>query len=275
MKKRLGVIAINKAEFEPYKASFPECHFHFSKNMIEFIQLVGSQKIDLIVFLEAPELIKSIKYLRGKTQFSKTPFLILYKNDNFTLASPHKDTFLKAYKMDNDLFMNILDFLGQLEDPKSFEKAFTIESSNLETAFINAIKSKMGQAQDFIARPATDDEMHSSFYCQQSAEISTHLFWVKYNARILQEGNLAFTEMFKNFSDQEKEEMSEQMLSLVMSNFQAELKKPLQKSGAVPFPPSDELEFAERKDFVKTAKNTALVFESSTSRWVLEMTQYI
>jgi hypothetical protein len=275
MKKRIGVIAEVKEKFENYKSCFPDAHFHFGKNVIEFFQIIGSQKPDLVIFLDTPEVIKSVKFLRGKAAFATTPFLILFSEDNFSIPTPHRDAYLRSYQLNADLFMNILDFLGQLENPKSLETPFTLDRQKLENDFIGAIKKKMGQSENFTVRIATDDELHARFYCQQAAEVSTHLFWVKYNARILEEGNPAFEMMLKNFSDEEKEQISNQMLSLVMQDFQNEMMKPVIKSGAVPFPPTDRLEFEDRKAFVKTAKNTALIFESASCRWILEMTQYI
>lgn len=275
MKKRVGVISEAKESFEPYKNCFPDSHFHSAKNVIEFTQVIGTQKPDLIIFINTPEVIKSVKFLRGKAAFATTPVLILFSNDNFSIPTPYRDAYLRSYKMDSNLFMSVLDLLGKLENPKLFETPFTLDRQKLENDFISAIKKKMGQNENFIVRNATDDEMHGRFYCQQAAEVSTHLFWVKYNARILEDGNPSFEMMLKSFSEEEKEQISNQMLSLVMQDFQNEIMRPIIESGAVPFPSSEKLEFEDRKAFVKTAKNTALVFESPSCRWILEITQYI
>jgi len=280
MKNRIGVITTSKDNFAKISGTFPDGHFHYAKNVMEFVQIIGSQKPDLIIF-HAPDmtteadLLSSLKFLRSKATFQKTPVLILSVENGQKIKTPFRDPLIRSFHINDNLFLDLLDFLGTLKNPENLEKPFQLDGGVLENAFTTALQKKMGLTSQIQVRPATDDEMHASFFCQTSSEISTSLFWVKFTARILESGNPAFAEMFRSFSESEKDEMSEKLLSSIMIEFRDGLLSPVQKAGAIPFPGSDELEFEQRKPFVKSAINRALVFESEVCRLVLESTQYI
>lgn len=278
MKNRIGVIIANKERFDT--SLFPDSHFHFATNVMDFYQIIGSQKPSLIVLqgMESDtenDLMTSLRYLRKKSDFAKTPILLLTEKADFRLKGPIQDAYLRAFAVGEKMFLKLIDFLVRTKDPESLAKPFRMDEKYLEESFASAMKKRMGLSSDFTVREPSDDERHASFFCQLSAEIPTSLFWVKFSVRILEEGNPAFQKMMEHYTDEERELMSTNLLTLIMDDFRKQLEVPIVKEGAVTFPPSDELEFEDRKAFVKGAKNRSLIFQSDVCCLLFESTQYI
>lgn len=283
MKQRIGVISCAKEAFVDVKPVFPDAHFHLAANVLDFYQIIRTQKPNLVIFhafdlpMPPPEtdLTASINYLRKKPEFQRTPFMILHYKPEFSLPYPMKDPLLRAFQAGDNLFLRTLDFVVKCQNPESLEDSFQIADNVVEEAFTSALSKRMGLSTQFSINEATDDEAHASFFCQKSNEISTTRFWVRYTARILEEGNPAFVAMFKNFSEQEREEMSNRLLDMVMADFTGKLEELVKKDGGLPFPPSDKLEFEHRRPFIKTAINKSQVFRSDVCCLLLETTRYI
>lgn len=280
MKNRIGVITTSREAFAKISGSFPEAHFHFASNVLQFHQMIGSQKPGLMVFhaLDASteaDLVASIRFLRGKSGFQSIPFLILHVEKVFRVKMPFVDPALRSFQINESLFVKLLDFYANLNSPDYFAQKFKLSPETLEKSFQHALRSRLNIKGDFTVRSATDDEMHTRFFCQQSGEVSTSLFWAKYTGRLLEEGNPVLVEMFKSFTGNEKEEMMEKLLAKIMKDLTNEVENQLDEVGALSFLNSEDLAYELRKPFLKSAVNRALIFETNTCRVVLEYTQYI
>lgn len=281
MKERIGVVSWVQDGFEPYKQMFPDTHFHVATTVMDLYVILRSHKPYLIVFIgfDTPgvegDLYSSMLYLRKKAEYSRTPFLVLPQDPKFTLKRPFRDLLVRTFPTGDGLFLRMVEFVARARTPEALEAPYQLDANMVEKSLAAAAQKKLGVSSDFEIRPATDDEAHAQFICQQSVEIPTSRFWVRYTIRILEDGNPAFMAMFKNFTDEERETLSEQLLQKVIQEFMIDIDAAIKKEGAVAFLPSDSLEFEDRKPFIKSAINKTLIFKNDACCLLLDSTQWI
>lgn len=279
-KSRIGVVTGSRAEFEKMASNFPDAYFYYGSTVLDLYQKFAPQKPDFVVFhaLEKaaePDLPTSLRYLRGKSEFKRKPFLLLLQDPEFRFKQVMNDPLVRAFSLGSQLFLKIVDFLVATKNVDNLEQAFVLDDGQLCQTFGSAAAKRMGLKEKFETRQATDDETRSSFLFQHTSEISTNLLWVRFSARILEEGNPIFVKMLENYSEEEREDMAKQLIGLIMNDLGADIGRLLDDRGAVRFAHSDEMDFEQRKPFVKTATTRSFVFQSPACNLLFEVTKYI
>ncbi|PWU17154.1 MAG: hypothetical protein C5B49_09500 [Bdellovibrio sp.] len=282
VKERAGVITTHKDEFKQIETVFPDVVLSYAPNVLDYLRSIGQRKPLYIIFYKceketegSEDLYSSYCYLRSKRDFAETPIFFLYEDKDFRIHHPLNDPFARAFLLTDQLFLQIVDFLVLTRNKERFRDAFVPDQGNAERRFAASAKHRMGLESDFSIRDATADETHASFFGQKSFEISTNLFWAKFAARILEEGNPAFVKMVKGLSDSENAQVSDELLGLIFDDFRKELMVELIQRGAVPFLSSEEMEFEDRKPFIKAQRSAARLYVSEVCSLLLETTRYI
>lgn len=277
LKLRLGLISPQREDLLKIKENFPDVTIVHAKNIIEFIPIAGNNRIDAIIFLDQGNLGAEMRnihsFLRSKSVMSKIPCLILSEKEDFAIDHLILDTNLRFYNSRGGVFLPVLNFLTAVQDQISAKNI--LNHDQIYSSFSKALTIRLGQGSEFSHRPATEDELRSSFFCQKSDEISSNLIWVKFVARILNDKSKGLKEMFSSFTEEEIEETTEKILSTAFDEFKVELKKSAQEQGALFLPSIDNLKPADRSVLIKQGRSTAVLFESSVCCVVLEEIRYI
>ncbi len=276
MKIRIGLITEDKTAQDQIKKDFENIHIYQAPNVMDFYQVVGTNKIDAIVVTGDQKLAKEFpsyySYIRQKSQFNSTPVAFICSQpllNNY----PISDTLVRSYTMDGGYFMALIDFLRVIQDSQAITKV--IDNKKIETIFLKAMSKKVGLGQNFSSRPATDEEAHSEFLIQHSDEIATNLLWVKFSARILMSGSKTLLQLLKSISEEEQSKLAKQIITAVFTEFHAEMVALLNKEGALFFSKSEAIPVAEKTPYLKKSKSQALLFESSYCSFLVEFNRYI
>ena len=276
MKLRIALISANRDDQLKLKKEFPDLYIHHGRNVLELVQTLPNQPIEAVVFMSDDSLSKDFNsfynYLRSKPNLKKAPVAIL-TDSRIQLPTPVKDPLVRMFTKELGIIIPLMDFFHVVKNPASLEKLVTPEK--IEELFRTSLGEKLGQGTGFKSRHASDDEARGSFFCQQMDEVSSNLMWIKFSARILENGSSKLKEMYSTLNESEAQQAMENILSLTFKEFTTEINNYLNEVGAARFHGSDKLPMPERSPYIKTAKSTNLIFESSVCSILLEVIRYI
>lgn len=278
MRLRVGLISADKNDVARIRESLPDLFVVHAKSIIDFYQINGSQKIDAVIFLypqgqPTKDFFSSCSFIRTKKAYEKVPVAGISGGEELVAKSVITDPLIRAYTSKEGVFLPLLHFMKLMQNPALIEHP--IPADFVETEFEKALSAKVGQGNEFLCRPATDDEAHEGFFAQELCEIASNLSWVKFSARILNEGSKGLKDLFKGLTEEEIEETSSQILRSVLDEYRNEMRRRLLDVGAVFGPLSDSITPQERIQIVKHSKSTFLIFESGVCSVVMEKIQYI
>jgi len=269
------MISANRKDMDRLKQEFPELNISHAKNVMEFTQLAGPQKVDAMVFL-SDSAIKDFHalhtYLRSKPNFRDVPIAVLTRKLGI-FPVPISDTSVRNFAAEGGLFLPLLEFFEKIEKKGSFHAMMT--SDFLMTAFARSLSEHIGNHPDFTASPACDDDLHAEFQAQLSDEIATNLLWIKFSARILLRNSESLAQLLAQMTETEAQAYQEQILNLTFKKFTEDLWKNLRADGATQFVASMEMAPQYRLPYMKAAQNSGLVFKSDYCHVLLEISRYI
>lgn len=281
-KLRAGLISLDKNLEAQLKEAIEQCgggYIYMAQDHVEMIQKLGVQKIHLLLLDArspqfAPQAQSFVSFFRSKKDYAKIPIGIYFDDPRFTMKALIVDTHTRAIPATSGLFLGIMNLMPMIQSRENpdFE---SLSTSFIETEFLTALKSKIGEQVVFEPGAASDDELHSSFLCQVNVEIRSHLAWFKIGARILETETDGFSKMFSGLSADMVESLSESILKGVLEGFQNALELDLHSRGALFFPPMEDLPAQDRKILFSRSQSQPLVFRSNTITVLLELIRYL
>ena len=283
MRLKVGLISENKLDVDKIKAEFDELHIYHASNVMNLYSTVGSNKIDALVFIGsetkekaqdqlAQEFSSYHNYIRQKAAFKAVPIAVFTSTP---MVNKHiiDDSLVRCHDLDGGFFIPLMGLFEAIQKKQALQNP--LENQKIETSFKAALDQAFGPLVDFIPRPATDDEGHSEFRVQLSDEISSNLVWIKYAARLLQEGSEVFVKSSGFLSEEDIANHTQQTLAEVFKNFSSIIVEELKEEGALFFAKSDFIPAAEKAAFIKKAKSHTLLFDSTMCKILVEFIRYI
>ncbi len=280
-KVRIGLVAENKnleVEIQEAAQQFGGAYIHHSRNIIELVQKLALQKVQMILMVlpaqgEGSDFGSIYQFVRSKKDLQNIPICLLTEKANYVAPILINDESVRAFPRQGGAFMALLCMAPLLQSNRPPEGA--ISEAWAEKEFLQSLRSKMGQEMQFDIRQATDDDMHSSFFCQQSEEIRTHLGWFKFSARLLDNNSAGLSELFKGMSRDMMEEVAQTLVGQVIEEFKAKVTSDLTSRGAIFIPELERLNPAERKWVLANGKHHGVLYHAPQCQILLQTSKYI
>lgn len=280
-KVHIGLVAENKnlePQIQEAAQQFGGAYIHHSKNILELGQKLALQKVQMILMIlpsqgEGSEIGPIYQFIRGKKDLHNIPICLLTENANFEFPFLLTDESIRAFPLQGGAFMALLCMSPLLQSNHPPEGA--VSEAWVEQEFLESLKAKVGQHLDFTMTPATDDDMHSAFFCQQSEEIRSHLGWFKFTARLLESEATGLAELFRGMDRDMMEEVGQNLISQVTAEFKQKVMADLATRGAIYLPEVEKLNPADRKWVYSHAQHTGILFSSPQCQVLLQISKYI
>ena len=278
-KLRVGLVSENKDLLEPVKRDLPGSYVYYTKTLFELSQNYGNLKLDAVIFTEGLQpgeanLQASLNFLRQKNNFKESLVFFIHHRTDFKLKGLLFDPLMRSYSVVGGTLIPMLQLqtLANGADPRKFKEPLSQEW--LQAEFAKPLANLVGQSSKIECMSATDEESHSSFLCQKSDEIASNLVWVKFTARILEEGSDGLSQAHLFQSGPGTEDLFENLLSRVLTEFKAQVVLRLKDDGAVFLQGFDYLTPQERIELVRRGRASTLIFKSSGCNVLLEQVRY-
>jgi hypothetical protein len=286
MRLKVGLISDNKLDVDKMKAEFDDLHIYHASNVMNLYTIVGGNKVDALIFMGsetkendqdkpdklAKEFSSYHNYIRQKAAFKTTPIAVFTSTP---MLNKHvvDDSLVRCHDLDGGFFIPLMGLFEAIQKKQALLNP--LENQKIETSFKAALDEAFGPLVDFIPRPATDDEAHSEFLVQLSDEISSNLVWIKYAARLLQDGSEIFIRSSGILHEDEIANHTQRTLADAFKNFSSIIIEELKEEGALFFAKSDVIPAAEKAAFIKKAKSHTLLFDSKLCKIAVEFIRYI
>lgn len=278
-KLRVGLVSENKELLESVKNDLPGSYVYYSKTLFELSQNYGNLKLDAVIFTEGTQpgeadLQSSLNFLRLIANFKEALVFFIHHRTDFKLKGLFFDPLLRSYSVFGGTLIPMLQLqsLANGTDPQKFAEPLSQEW--LQGEFARPLAAVLGSSSEISGNDATDDEAHSSYLCQSSDEIASNLVWMKFTARILEEGSEGLKRKYASLSDHEIEIKSEMILAQVLSEFKAQVSLRLKDDGAVFLQGFESLNPLERIELVRRGRSSTLIFKSNLCSILLEQIRY-
>lgn len=281
-KIRIGLLSKDKKLEAELKQGVEQAgggYIYSANGHLELLQKLQMQRVHLIFFdARLPEVrdqLQSLIHLfRQKHDFQTMPIGVFHDEGHLVLKALIADCRVRSINSATGAFLGIMNLMPMVNEPKgAFSE--TIANEWIQAEFLAALKAKIGEKVSFEAGQPSEEELHSGFLCQVSEEVRSHLAWFKLGARILENDSAGFAEMFQGFSKDEAEAFAENLLRLVIKDFQSKLDAELSFRGAFYFPEIESLPPGDRKILYAKSKPSAFVFRSSHISVLFELTRYL
>jgi hypothetical protein len=282
-KIHVGLISADKAWENSLKEALAQTgggYVHHGRSMLELYQKMSMQKVQLIVLVMPPgeggaEAQAVVQFFRGKRDYTQIPICVLTESPQVTMKHLLRDSRVRGFSTLSGAFLALAAMQPLVHQTAQQEFVDPISLPWIESEFLQSLQAKVGEQTIFTVRPANDDDLHSSFFCQHSDEVRSHLGWFKFAARLQDNGQDGMRILFQGMSQEAMEETAQMLLNTIVTDFKSKAEADLQTRGAIFYPPIEDMAPADRKSVYSGSRSSGLLFESNACHVLLEVIQYI